>query len=524
MGERVNEGSGSVTDIVGNENLRSLWDGLASLRAEHVFLDYLSREGVRTCYTYRAFNEWINRAANVFLAMGVQPGENVALHLHNSPEFLVCLFALAKIDAVAVPLNIHQTAEECSFVFGRCDIRTVVTEQQFMSCYEGEHCCEAHHIVFVGENAPEGTLAFNKECADQQPVLLEVRPIDATDVCEILFTSGTTSCPKGVELTHCNMVFGGLYGDWQLSLEPDDRVLSTMPACHSNFQLSALFPVLTMGATLVFVQKYSASRFWSQVRESRATVIQLVAMMARTLMLQPHDANERDHCVRVVQYYLSISEEEKEAFEQRYAVRLLNCYGLTESVGWVLTDMPYGERNWPSVGRVGLGYEVDVFDDEGHVCAPGCIGEIRIKGVPGRTLMKGYHKDPDATARAYDDFGWMRTGDKGYRDESGWFFFVDRKCNMLKRGGENISASEVEETLMEHPAVKEAAVIGVPDPIWDQTVKAFVVREPGQHISECELKKYCLGRLADFKVPTLYVFVDELPHTSVGKVAKKLLS
>lgn len=513
-----------MTDIMGNENLRTLWDGLSRQRGAHTFLAYQDREGARAQFTYREFDGRINRAANLFLQLGVRPQENVALHLHNSPEFLMCLFGLAKIGAVAVPLNIHQTAEECAFVFDRCAVRFVITEQQFLCCYEGEGACPAERIVFVGEGAPSGAVAFDEGCAAQPTMLTEERSIDSSDVCEILFTSGTTSCPKGVELTHANMLFGGLYGDWQLSVTGEDRVLSTMPACHSNFQLSALMPVLTAGATLLFVQKYSARRFWRQVRELRATVIQLVAMMARTLMLQPVDPAERDHSVREVQYYLAISNEEKTAFEDRFGVRLLNSYGLTESVGWVLTDPPRGERRWPSVGRAGIGYEVEVFDDAGHACPPGEVGEIRIKGEPGRTLMKGYHRDPEATARTYDEHGWMRTGDKGYRDESGWFYFIDRKCNMLKRGGENVSASEVEETIMEHPSVKEAAVIGVPDPIWDQAVKAFIVLEDGARLTECELKQYCLGRLAEFKVPSIVVFVPDLPHTSVGKVAKKLLA
>ena len=307
-------------------------------------------------------------------------------------------------------------------------------------------------------------------------VLDERCDLDGQDTAMIIFTSGTTSCPKGVEITHANMLFAGHYGDCtSCALGPGDRMLTTMPAFHSNFQLAALMPVLTAGASLVVLEKYSARNFWRQVREHRATAIQLVAMMARTLMMQPHDAAEREHCVRSVQYYLPIADEEKEAFEQRFAVRLQNCYGATESICWALTDLPFGPRRWPSVGRPGLGYEVEILDEAGGAVAPGTVGEIAVKGVPGVSLMKGYYGDAEATARTVNGEGWYLSGDKGYRDEEGWFYFVDRKCNMIKRGGENVSATEVEDVLSMHPAVAECAVIGVDDPVRDQAVKAFVV-------------------------------------------------
>ena len=540
-----------MSDIVGNSTLRSVWDDLAARRGSRTFLEYFDQQGASCTYTYREFNELVNQAANLFLELGVKARECVALHLHSSPEFLMCLFGLAKIGAIAVPIGIHQKAEECRYVFERCGIEKVVTEPCFRACYgEGAALCPAGLVVVAGrgegveggavggvsdgcrevepgaaarEALREGDVDFAAGCERQVRALVERRPLSSGDLCEVLFTNGTTSCPKGVEITHANMVFSGIYGAWQFSLGADDRLLTTMPACHSNFQMSALTPVLAAGATLVFVQKYSARRFWRQVREHRATVIQMVAMIARTLMLQPHDAAERDHRVRLVQYYLNVTNEEKEEFERRFGVSLMNSYGLTESIGWALTDPPSGERRWPSVGRPGLGYVVDIVDDDGRELPAGEVGEIRIGGERGRTLMRGYFGDPKATARAFDAQGRLCTGDKGYRDEDGWFFFVDRKCNMLKRAGENISASEVEAVLEDHPAVREAAVIGVPDPIWDQAVKAFVALTPGATATPDDLKAYCDGRLADFKVPTIYEFVDALPRTSMGKVAKKLL-
>ncbi len=340
---------------------------------------------------------------------------------------------------------------------------------------------------------------------------------------QIIYTSGTTSKPKGVLVTHANMVFSGLYGDWEVSLRGSDRVLTSMPACHSNFQLAALMPVITAGATIIIVEKYSARNFWKQIRHYRATVTQCVAMMLRTMMLQPVDPDERNHCVREVLYFISVTDEEKEAFEERFGVKIMNTYGSTESIGWVLTDPPVGKRNWPSVGRAGLGYEVRIADMNDNELPHGATGEIQVKGVRGRSLMLEYFNKPEATAETFTEDGWLKTGDQGYQNDNGWFFFVDRKSNMVKRQGENISTTEIEEILEEHPLIAEAAVIGVPDPIRDQAIKAFVRFAPGCEMSVDEIESYCRSKMATFKVPSFYEIVDDFPRTCSMKIEKKLL-
>ena len=303
----------------------------------------------------------------------------------------------------------------------------------------------------------------------------------------------------------------------------EDRMFSTMPACHSNFQLAALTPVLTARATLIVAEKYSASHFWEQVRESRATLAQCVAMMLRTLLLQPASELDKDHSLRDMLYFLPVSVREKEEFEERFNVSLMNTYGSTESVCWVLTDTPCGPRRWPSIGRVGLGYEAKIVDDEGNELPAGEVGEICVKGVPGRSIMLEYVDNEKATRETLSEDGWLRMGDKGYYDEDGWFFFVDRKSNMIKRSGENISTTEIEGVLEEHPSIKEAAVIGVPDEIRDEAVKAFILPEPGMQITEAEVVEYCEKNMAAFKVPTIIEFVDDFPRTCSMKIEKKLL-
>lgn len=523
----------AMSSIVGNENLRNLWAWLATERGDHMFMEYQDKEGAnKRTFTYAEFDRYINQTANYFLSLGVKKGDNIGIQMYNSPEYVSIAMALAKIGAVAVPINMSHMIKECTFVYDKCEIDMVVAEPDCQFFYleeapgELEELCHISTLLIShaeGETLYGDAIDFDAEVRKHSDVLSHPCALNAEDTAMIIFTSGTTSFPKGVEITHGNMLFGGHFGAWQCGLTPDDRLLTTMPAFHSNFQTAALMPVLVTGSTLIYIEKYSARRYWKQVRESGATSLQLTSMLARTMMLQPVDEGECDHQVRSVQYYLPITDEEKEAFEERFGLRLMNCYGSTESICWVLTDLPYGQRNWPSIGRVGLGYDVKIVDDDGVEVAPGVLGEIVVHGTPSVSLMKGYYGEPEITAATIDADGWMKTGDKGYQDENGWFFFVDRKSNMIKRSGENISSSEVEEVLLRHPAVAEVAVIGVPDPIRDQAVKAFVVCEEGEKVTGEEIISFCYRRLSDFKIPSIVEVVESLPHTSVGKIEKKLL-
>lgn len=538
-----------MADIVGNETLRDLWQSVVERKGRRHFLTFQNRVGDVFEYTYAAFDEDVNRIANVFLDLGIEKGDHVALHLHSSPEFLMCLFGLAKIGAVAVPINEQYLADEAEYILENSDAICVVVEPLFYETYQ-ELLARGHYfpkgvvVARAGTESPKSNIDFSSiytplgtveegqqgiydfwmmRC-EQSAILRDSCELASDDPVQIIYTSGTTSRPKGVVLTHANMVFSGLYGDWEVSLRGSDRVLTSMPACHSNFQLAALMPVITAGASLIIVEKYSATRFMKQIRHYKATVIQCVAMMLRTLLLQPVDPEEKNHCVREVLYFIPITDAEKEEFEQRFNMRIMNTYGSTESIGWAITDPPVGARNWPSVGRAGLGYKARICDMEDNELPPGEVGEIQIKGERGRSVMLEYYNNPEATDNTFSADGWLKTGDQGYQDDNGWFYFVDRKVNMVKRSGENISTTELEEVLEQHPAIAEAAVIGVPDPIRDQAIKAFVRFAPGESMTLAEVEQYCKDHMASFKVPTFYEVVEDFPRTCSMKIEKKLLS
>ncbi|MDR0283636.1 MAG: AMP-binding protein, partial [Propionibacteriaceae bacterium] len=391
-----------MVDIVGPDTFGGTWEAAVREAPDRDFLVYLDEADGRATYTYGQFDRLVRRTAAGFAACGIGYQTIVALQVGNSPEFVSCFLALARLGAVVVPLGLKTPAPELRRLYDTCGATWAIVEAATQDLHAGlrDHAgyLPGGLIVAHGE-AAAGALALDTLGTPTAPVPVPP-PVGSDDLAELLFTSGTTATPKAVMITHANLVYSGHFATWQASLRGDDRVLTTMPACHSNFQLVALTGVIVAQATLVLAERYSARRFWAQVRTERATVIQLTAMMARTLLLQPPAAAEREHLVRETLYFMPLSTTEKTAFEARYGVRFMNSYGSTESICWVVTDPPVGGRRWPAVGRAALGYEVAITDEAGRSLPPGQVGEFRIKGVPGRTLMAGYWRDPAATRAA----------------------------------------------------------------------------------------------------------------------------
>ena len=286
---------------------------------------------------------------------------------------------------------------------------------------------------------------------------------------------------------------------------------------------TAAMAAFSAGATFVLVEKYSARAFWGQVQKYRATITECIPMMIRTLMVQPPSANDRQHCLREVMFYLNLSEQEKDAFCERFSVRLLTSYGMTETIVGIIGDRPGDKRRWPSIGRAGFCYEAEIRDDHNRPLPAGELGEICIKGVPGKTIFKEYFLNPKATAKVLEADGWLHTGDTGYRDEEGFFYFVDRRCNMIKRGGENVSCVELENIIATHPKIQDIVVVGIKDSIRDEAIKAFVVLNEGETLSEEEFFRFCEQNMAKFKVPSYLEIRKDLPRNCSGKIIRKNL-
>ncbi|NJB66403.1 crotonobetaine/carnitine-CoA ligase [Desulfobaculum xiamenense] len=516
-------------DIVGGKNLRHMWDDLARTHGDKTALVFEDIEGATSAFSYAQLNCEINRAANLFLGLGIGKGDRVAVQLYNTPEFIFCWFGLAKIGAITVPVNVHYLHNESEYLINKCGAKTVVTEEKFYPVFErlqreGKIALDNVLVTRLDDNHDiPGTINFRRALREQPAALKEIVPLSSDDAAEIIFTSGTTSRPKGVVITHYNLLFAGRYTAWQCALRTDDRYMTMMPAFHIDFQCTAAMPTFSTGATFIMLEKYSAHRFWRQVCLHRATITECIPLMVRTLMLQPAQTWEKDHCLREVFFYLNLADQEKDAFMERFGVRFLTSYGMTETVVGIIGDRPGDERRWPSIGRTGLCYEAKIVGEDGLEVPPLTPGEICVKGVPGRTIFKEYYNAPEATAEVLSADGWLRTGDTGYMDEDGFFYFIDRNKNVIKRSGENISGSEIENVLVCHPKIVDAAVVGVPDDICDEAVKAFVILKEGETASVEEILDYCTKRLAKFKVPSFIEIRTSFPRTSTGKVQKNVL-
>jgi len=511
-------------DLIGTRCLRDLLEEKVALCPHREFLVCEDRSGGVRTLTYEEFDRYVNQVANGLRREGISVGEKVAVHLWNTPELLITWFALAKLGAVMVPSNTGNVAGDLQYLLDFSDATTLVTEPEFIGRFEAVRAdCPRVRRVFLARAAaaPTGARLWDDLWQGQSSALPRI-PIDNEAVAELIYTSGATARPKAVMITHANCLWSGERDSKHFRLAPGERNLTALPCFHVNAQSYSVLSTMTVGGTVVIMEAFSATKFWNQVRRHRANVVSLVAPLLRMLMAQAPQPTDRDHCVRLAIFGLNCTEREREDFQSRFGVPILKGYGLTEAMTMVSRAPLDGDPHWPSIGLPALDREVKLVDERGAEVPKGQVGEIAVRGVPGRTIMKGYYKNPEATAEALKD-GWLFTGDTAWMDSAGYLYFFERKKEVIKVGGENVSAVEVEQTLVEHPGIAECAVIGVPDPVKDEAVKVFVVARPEAGLTAEEVQAFCAARLAKFKVPKFVEFRNSLPKTSIGKIEKKLL-
>lgn len=509
-----------MIDLVGERTMRDLLAERAERRPDKDFLVFEDAEGGVRTYTYREFEEAVDALAAGLAALGIVHGDAVTVLLPNCPEILLTWFALGTLGAVMVPSNTANTAPELQHVLAFSGSRAVVTQPAFLPLVtQARAGAPDVELVVLARTAerPEGTVGFDALLAT--PPLAERPQVHSEDVVQMLFTSGTTARPKGVLLTHANALRAGERSSRSLYLDQDERCLTALPVFHVNAQSLTVLSALSVGGTCILLEEYRASKFLDQVRRHEATQTSVVAMQARTLLAREPRDDDAQHRLRRVFYAINITTAEKDEFERRFGVELINGYGLSEAMTLVAISPVFGPKRWPSLGLPTYDRQVRLVDLDGNDVAVGEVGEIVVSGIPGRTLMKGYHNDPEATAAALRD-GWLYTGDNAYADEQGYLYWFDRLKDMIKRAGENVSTAEVESVLIQHPGVLEAAVFGVPDPVRDEAVKAVLVAKPGVELDTEQVRAFCAERLAGFKVPTIIEIREALPKTSIGKVAK----
>jgi crotonobetaine/carnitine-CoA ligase len=282
---------------------------------------------------------------------------------------------------------------------------------------------------------------------------------------------------------------------------------------------------LVVGASIAVMPRFSASRYFIQALRHQATVGSLFAAPMRMILNQSAKKTDREHSMRLIVYAQNVTEAQLVEWHDRFRASLMQIYGMTETIGMPLMNPLDGPRKNMSMGMVTLPYSCKVVDEIGQEVPPGSVGQLLVRGEPGHSLMQEYFRNPEATDTTVKA-GWLHTGDNVWMDEEGYFFFVDRAKDMIKRAGENVSTAEIEGVLNRHPAVFESAVIGVPDPMRDEAIKAVVIRKPGAQVTAEELIAFCAEHLARFKVPQFVSFRPlerGFPRTSVGKIQKHLL-
>ena len=423
---------------------------------------------------------------------GARPGDRVHVQLGNCREFIDIWFATALAGLVLVPTNPQSAVAELEHV--------LEDSSPALSLREPAAVDELRWGSGPELRSPE---------AGHEPKQLAA----------ILYTSGTTSRAKGVMVTDANYVgVGGAVAD-HLAVTGSDRWLIALPLFHANAQYYCVMSALTRGGSIALAGRFSARGWGRQAREMGATLGSLFAAPVRMVLATPAVEADSANQLRAVLFAQNLRGAEALEFERRFGTRLLQLYGMTETVLPPTMNPNDATRRWDSIGRPLPGVRVDLIDRNGQTVDPGTVGEIRVAGRPGTSLAAGYWRNPQATAETFTALG-LRTGDLATRDEDGFLFFVDRAKDMIKRSGENVSASEVERVAAEHPAVVECAAVGIPDPVRDEAILLVVVARAGQHVSSAEIVDWCGERLSPFKVPSEVVFVDALPRTSVGKVRK----
>ena len=483
---------------------------------EKVFLFFEDQE-----ITYRIFQENVYRTANWLSGLGVKKGDRVCLNLPNCPEFLYIWMGLSHIGGVMVPINVAFKEKEVTYILRHSECMALVGNDETLGVTKNvrRKLPFLKWVISVDEKADSPDILNFSRFTQEDPHLFQRVDLSADDISSIMYTSGTTGPPKGVMVTHRAYISCGQgYTCWA-KISDQDRLFTCLPLYHANAQYYSTMGSLAAGASLILVHRFSASRFWDQIRRYDATIFNFIGVMVVFLMKQPESPLDSRNTVRVAYGTPALTKDLQDRFEARFALTVLAGYALTECPFGTIQPLE-GVRKAKSIGiprfHPEFENEIRIVNDRDEQLPPGEIGEIIIKNP---TVTPGYFRDPVESKKVLKN-GWLYTGDNAYRDEDGYFYFVDRKKDVIRRRGENFSSLEIEEVLNAHPKVLESAVLGIPSEYSDEEIKAYLIPKPGEVIDPAEIFEWCEKRIARFKIPRYLELRKSLPKTPTHRVEK----
>jgi long-chain acyl-CoA synthetase len=501
-------------------NLRGLLEERAAATPDKVFL---VNEADGREYTYRAFDEAVERTARLLASLGAVKGDAVSLLLPNGAEYVIAYFACFKLGALAGPVNSLLKPEEMGFVVSDSEAKILLYGSEFaeqVAALMGGATKLERAVVFDYE--PRDAGRYDAAAGAGGDSWREVE-LSRDDEAVIIYTSGTTGRPKGCLLTHGNLLANARQIVEWLNFTADDRLLTVMPLFHMNAVTVTTASALYAGGSTVVASRFSAGRFWQTVAERGVTSFGSVATMLSMLLARYPEGVPEGLDISRLRFGMCgsapVPAEVLRRFEQTFGCLVVEGYGLSEST-CRSTFNPPDERRRPGSCGLPIGNEMRIVDEEDRELPVGCEGEIVLRG---ENIFKGYFRNEEATRRAFRG-GWFHTGDVGYRDSEGFFYIVDRMSDMIIRAGENIYPREIDELLYRHPAVAEGAAFGVPDELYGEEVSACVVLREGAAATGEEIAAYCREHLADFKCPKTIRIVERLPKGPTGKVLKRELA
>ncbi|MGW0007368.1 acyl-CoA synthetase [Nocardia grenadensis] len=500
-------------------NFASVLDRNAERFPDRVALSEGSRE-----ITYTEFGTRVNALAVALAERGVTRGDILGVLMYNHVEFLETMFAANRIGAAILPLNYRLSPAEWHYILDHADAVAIVTESEFAAAIDGlaPRLPRLRHKFTISAAPDSAWIDYATEVSTRLGATTPVVDVRPDELQRLMYTSGTTSRPKGVPISHQNLLWKNLAHILEFSLTGQDNTLVCGPLYHVGAMDLPGLATLHAGGRLSLLERFAAATVVEALVAIRPSNIWLAPSMMNAILQLPDIAGRNTSSLRFItgggeKMPIPLLDRIAEAFPTAW---FADAYGLTETVsGDTVNDAAHMRSKVGSVGRPVAHVQIAVFDDNGDPVPSNTLGEIVVRGPK---VMTGYWRDEQATAAAFRD-GWFHTGDIGRLDEDGFLYIEDRKKDMIVSGGENIATPEIERVLYENPDVVEAAVIGMAHPRWGEVPKAYVVLRAGSGLDAGALAQFCRDRLAKFKVPAEIEFLESLPRTPSGKVLKRSL-